>query len=379
MIYLDNAATTLIKPEQVSSAVCQAMHTIGSYGRGAHTASLDAARIVYDARCKAAALFGIPDPGRIAFTTNATHSLNIAIKGVLQAGDHVITTSLEHNSVLRPLYEMEERGCELTILPCSSNGSIDWSEAEKNIKSNTKAILCTHASNVTGMISDLKKVSEICRKFDLLFILDAAQTAGVLPINAVELGIDILCFTGHKGLMGPQGTGGIYIREGISVSPLYTGGTGYDSFSKLQPADMPAHLEAGTMNVHGIAGLLAALTFIEQTGVTEIFQKEKHLADIFYQGIRIIPGIRIYGDIHSERCAIVSINIGDVDSAIISAELEERFQILTRPGAHCAPLLHPYFGTQNQGMVRFSFGFYNSEKEVAEAVRAVGILAEDFV
>ena len=275
MIYMDNAATTMQKPQQVIDAVAAAMCSMGNAGRGAHAASLGAARTIYDAREKLACFFHAENPKQIAFTMNSTESLNIALKGVLNPGDHVITTMLEHNSVLRPLYELQEKGTELTILKSNPQGTLDYEDVEKAIKENTKAIVCTHGSNLTGNLVDVKRVGEIAKKHGFLFIVDASQTAGVFPIDVQEMGIDILCFTGHKGLLGPQGTGGIYVREGLTVRPLLCGGSGVQTYNKKHPSEMPTALEAGTLNGHGIAGLDAAVEYLMETGIDTIREREQ--------------------------------------------------------------------------------------------------------
>lgn len=381
MIYLDNAATTLQKPEQVAQSIVDAMHSMGNAGRGATSASLDASRVIYDTRVMLAKLFAVENPSRIAFTCNSTESLNLAIKGILHRGDHVVTTVLEHNSVLRPLYEMEEKGVELTILKCDDVGMISYDELELSIKENTKAIVCTHGSNLTGNVIDVKRVGKLARKHGVLFIVDASQTAGVLDIHVEEMKIDILCFTGHKGLLGPQGTGGIYVREGISLHPLKIGGSGTDSYNKKHPVEMPTAVEAGTLNGHGIAGLHGALSYIEEVGVSSIREKELELMWRFYDGVKEIEHVKIYGDLHQkreskeERCAIVTLNIGDYDSAEVSDELLVSYDISTRPGAHCAPLMHEALGTKEQGAVRFSFSHYNTVEEVDCAIKAIRELA----
>lgn len=378
MIYLDNAATTMHKPQEVIDAVTAAMSSLGNAGRGAHGASLDASRIIYGARERLSDLFGADNPKQIAFTINATESLNIAIKGVLEPGDHVITTMLEHNSVLRPLYEMEERGVELTFIKSNRQGTLDYEDFQRAVKDNTKAIICTGASNLTGNVVDLKKVGAIAAEYKVLFIVDASQPAGVFPIDVKAMNIDILCFTGHKSLLGPQGTGGIYVREGVAVKPLKSGGSGVLTYSKAHPPEMPTHLEAGTLNGHGIAGLYAALGYIGKKGIDTIRRQEQELMWQFYEGVRNIPGIRIYGDFSTkERCPIVSLNIGDYDSSEVSDELLTEYQISTRPGAHCAPLMHEALGTVEQGAVRFSFGHGNTASDVAAAIQAVRLLSEE--
>ena len=373
MIYLDNAATSYQKPEAVYQAVQEAMHHMGNSGRGAHGASLDASRQIYSARELLAELFHAGDPSRVAFTANSTESLNMAVFG---PGDHIITTMLEHNSVLRPLYLLEEAGLELTILPADQNGCICYEDIEKVIRPNTKGIICTHASNLTGNMVDIGWIGRFCRKIGLLFVVDASQTAGVFDINMEEMGIDVLCFTGHKGLLGPQGTGGICVRQGVAVRPLIVGGSGVHSYSKAHPEDMPTALEAGTLNGHGIAGLYAALRYIQETGMEQIRERELSLMRQFYDGVRTIPGVTIYGDFTGQRAPIVSLNIRDYDSGEVADELAYHYEIYTRAGAHCAPLMHRALGTEGTGAVRFSMSHFNTEAEIDEAVRAVHEIAE---
>ena len=376
MIYLDNAATSYQKPEAVYQAVQEAMHHMGNSGRGAHGASLDASRQIYSARELLAELFHAGDPSRVAFTANSTESLNMAVFGLFGPGDHVITTMLEHNSVLRPLYLLEEAGLELTILPADQNGCICYEDIEKVIRPNTKGIICTHASNLTGNMVDIGWIGRFCRKIGLLFVVDASQTAGVFDINMEEMGIDVLCFTGHKGLLGPQGTGGICVRQGVAVRPLIVGGSGVHSYSKAHPEDMPTALEAGTLNGHGIAGLYAALRYIQETGMEQIRERELSLMRQFYDGVRTIPGVTIYGDFTGQRAPIVSLNIRDYDSGEVADELAYHYEIYTRAGAHCAPLMHRALGTEGTGAVRFSMSHFNTEAEIDEAVRAVHEIAE---
>lgn len=375
MIYLDNAATSYQKPEAVYQAVQEAMHHMGNSGRGAHGASLDASRQIYSARELLAELFHAGDPSRVAFTANSTESLNMAVFGLFGPGDHVITTMLEHNSVLRPLYLLEEAGLELTILPADQKGCICYEDIEKAIRPNTKGIICTHASNLTGNMVDIGRIGRFCRKKGLLFVVDASQTAGVFDINMEEMGIDVLCFTGHKGLLGPQGTGGICVRQGVAVRPLIVGGSGVHSYSKAHPEDMPTALEAGTLNGHGIAGLYAALRYIQETGMEQIRERELSLMRQFYDGVRTIPGVTIYGDFTGQRAPIVSLNIRDYDSGEVADELAYHYEIYTRAGAHCAPLMHRALGTESTGAVRFSMSHFNTEAEIDEAVRAVHEIA----
>lgn len=378
MIYFDNAATTLQKPESVARAVLEAMTSFGNPGRGVHEPALAASRAIYDARCALARLFHGENPARIAFTANATQALNIAIKGILSPGDHVITTAMEHNSVLRPLYELEERGVELTILPADKQGRVAYEAFEAAIRSNTRAIVCTHGSNLTGNLVDMGKIGAIAKAHGLLLVVDASQTAGVVPIDVGKMNIDILCFTGHKGLLGPQGTGGLYVREGVEVRPLLTGGSGVQSHSKTHPIQMPTALEAGTLNAHGLAGLNAGVGYLLETGVDRIRQIELDLMWAFYEGVKTIPGITVYGDFsHRERCPIVSLNVRDYDSSQVSDALFSQYGIATRPGAHCAPLMHEALGTHQRGAVRFSFSHFSTMEEIEFAVSALRELARE--
>ena len=378
MIYFDNAATTMQKPPCVVQAVTEAMCSLGNSGRGVHSGALNASRVIYDTRVALAQLFGAESPERIAFTANSTQALNIAIKGSLNPGDHVITTALEHNSVLRPLFELEDRGVELTILPADPMGNVRYEDFEKEIRSNTKAIVTTHGSNLTGNLLDIGRIGSIAKKHGLVYIVDASQTAGVFPIDVQKMRIDILCFTGHKGLLGPQGTGGIYVREGVEVRPLLSGGSGVQTYLRAHPPQMPTALEAGTLNGHGIAGLGAAVRYLRETGLDTIRAKEQERMMDFYEAVREIPGITVYGDFtDSNRCAIVALNIRDYDSGEVSDVLSEQYGIATRPGAHCAPLMHQALGTVEQGAVRFSFSHYNTKEEITIAVSALRELAQE--
>ena len=378
MIYLDNAATTMQKPQEVVDAVAAVMCSMGNAGRGAHAASLGASRTVYQTRERLAAFFNAENPKQIVFTSNSTESLNIALKGVLEPGDHVITTMLEHNSVLRPLYELEEKGVELTIIKSNLQGTIDYEDFEREIKDNTKLIVCTHGSNLTGNLVDVKRVGEIAKKHGLLFAVDASQTAGVFPIDVQDMQIDLLCFTGHKGLLGPQGTGGLYVREGVTVKPLKVGGSGVQTYNKKHPVEMPTALEAGTLNGHGIAGLDAAIGYLEKEGIDHIRAREQELMWKFYNGVKDIPEVKIYGDFSGgERCAIVTLNIGDYDSSEVSDELLMTYGISTRAGGHCAPLMHEALGTVDQGAVRFSFSHYNTDEDIETSIRAIKELATE--
>ena len=375
MIYLDNAATTMRKPDGVIPAVVKAMESMGNSSRGTHEGALDAARSVYRTRVKLGRMFGCPEE-RVIFTCNSTEALNIAISGTIDKGDHVITTDLEHNSVLRPLYRLEaEKGVELSFVPADKLGNVDYTDFERLMRPNTRAIVCTHASNLTGNHVDIQRVGEIAHRHGALLIVDASQTAGAFPINIKEMGIDVLCFTGHKSLMGPQGTGGLCVGEGVEIRPFKVGGSGVQSYSKTQPEEYPTRLEAGTLNGHGIAGLGAALDFIEQVGMDSIYQKEHQLMTSFYEGVKDIEGVTVYGDFSRMRSPVVALNIKDYDSSAVSDELSEYYGIATRPGAHCAPRMHMALGTKEQGAVRFSFGCFNTQDEVDAAIYAVREIA----
>ena len=377
MIYLDNAATTLHKPPEVIEAVVQAMGSLGNSARGTSSGSLKAARTVYEARVKIAELFGCAKAGNVIFTCNSTEALNIAINGSLAPNDHIISTDLEHNSVLRPLYRLEaEQHVALSFVPADAGGNIAYDDFEAMIRPDTRAIVCTHASNLTGNMLDVGRIGRIAHRHRLLFIVDASQTAGCIPVDMQEQDIDILCFTGHKGLMGPQGTGGMCIREGIEIKPLKVGGTGVQSYNKYQPQEYPTRLEAGTMNNHGIAGLSAAVDFIKRTGINTISVKETALMRRFYEQVKKIKGVDVYGDFSvSQRAAIVALNIRDYDSGSVSDELSQAYDIATRPGAHCAPRMHQALGTSERGAVRFSFSWFNTEEEIDEAIRAIEEIA----
>ena len=378
MIYLDNAATTLHKPPQVVKAVADALQSMGNSARGTHAGSMAASHTVYDTRVKLAKLFGCPRADRVAFTANVTEALNIAVNGLIGRGDHVITTDCEHNSVLRPLYRLaDEQGVEVSFVPADRQGNLDYDAFERLMRPHTRAIVCTHASNLTGNLTDLARVSAVAKAHDVLLIVDAAQTAGAYPIDMTALGIDVLCFTGHKGLMGPQGTGGLCVREGLTLRHWKVGGSGVQSYSRTHPTQMPTCLEAGTLNGHGIAGLSAALDFIAEVGVDAIHDRETALMRRFYEGVKDVPGITVYGDFSCERMAIVTLNIGDYESGAVSDALSEEYGIATRPGAHCAPRMHQALGTEQQGAVRFSFSWFNTEQEIDAAIQAVRELAAE--
>ena len=377
MIYFDNAATTLHKPPEVIEAVVHAMTTAGNASRGTHTGSLAASRTVYETRKKIADFFHCSRADHVIFTSNSTEALNIAICGTLGKGDHIISTDLEHNSVLRPLYHLEEQGASLTFLSANKKGCIDYDDFKRSIKPNTKAIVCTHASNLTGNVLDIERIGRIAKAHNLLFIVDASQSAGCIEINMETMNIDILCFTGHKGLLGPQGTGGLCIHESVEIRPFKHGGSGIHSYEKGQPQAYPARLEAGTLNSHGIAGLCAAINYINTITIPVIAKKEQELLWHFYKGICNIPEIHIYGDFDTkERAAILSLNIEGYDSGTVSDVLSQEYDIATRPGAHCAPRMHQALGTTETGAVRFSFSSFNTMEEVETAIQALKELVE---
>jgi cysteine desulfurase family protein len=378
VIYLDNAATTLYKPPQVAQAVMAALVSFGNSGRGTHTESLTAARTIYDTREKLAALFGCPRADHICFTANSTEALNIAIAGLFSPNDHIISTDLEHNSVLRPLYRLREQGAAVDFVPADTQGCIDYDAFARLLRPSTRGIVCTHASNLTGNALDIGRIGAFAHARGLVLIVDASQTAGTLPIDMTRQNIDVLCFTGHKSLLGPQGTGGLAVREGVEIRPWKVGGTGVQSFSETQPEAYPTRLEAGTLNGHGIAGLHAALDFLQATGVAAIHAHEIALMRRFYDAVRSLPNVTVYGDFSTDlRAPVVSLNIGAMDSAEVSDALSERWQIATRPGAHCAPRLHRALGTAEQGAVRFSWSWYNTAEETDAAIDAVRQLAKE--
>lgn len=378
MIYFDQAATSLPKPEPVARACYEAVLHGGNGGRGGHAAALGSLRSGLEVRRMLAGLFGLSHPERVCFTGNATDSLNIALGGLLSPGDHVITTVMEHNSVLRPLYRLGTRGVDDTVLPADGQGRVVWDRLESAMRPNTRALVCCHGSNVTGNLNDLAALGRFCRSHGIIFVVDAAQTAGLYPIHMEEMGIGLLCVTGHKSLMGPQGIGALLVGDGIELRPFRVGGSGVQSASPTQPAEYPTRLEAGTLNGPGIAGLGAALEWLLERDPAALRRREEALARRFYLGVRELPGVAVYGDWSGgERCPIVSLNLGDWDSALVSDELEERFGIATRPGLHCAPLAHEALGTVRQGAVRFSFSHFNTEEEIDRGIAALRTLATE--
>lgn len=372
MLYFDNAATSIKKPQVMLDAVMHALTNFGNSGRGTNDASMSAAKTIMRARMAINQLLKGVSSSRIAFTHNATESLNLAIKGLIKPGDHVITSVMEHNSVLRPLYELEEQGVTLTILPMGESGVIEPKSVINALRENTRAIVLTHASNVTGNVNPIKEISQAIQSQDLVFIVDAAQTMGAIPIDVQDMGIDVLCFTGHKSLMGPQGTGGLYVKPGLLPDPLKTGGTGVDTYNKHHYPEMPTALEAGTLNSHGIAGLYASVKYIQDRGVENIMLEERQKADYFYQHLSQIPGLIFYGNYQQvPKCPIISLNIEGQNSAETSDLLLNEAGIVTRSGGHCAPLMHQSFSTQELGMVRFSLSFDTSYADIDQVVETI--------
>lgn len=373
MIYLDNAATTWPKPEAVYQAVSECLQGIaGSPGRGSHGKALTASYILYEAREELAELFNIDNPNNIAFALNATDAINMALVGLVKPGDRVVTTSMEHNAVARTLRYLETRGAQLCIIACDAAGRMDVGALEQALKDGARTIAVTHASNVTGTLMPLLEVGELAVKYDAVLMVDAAQTAGVEQIDVQKMRIDMLAFSGHKGLLGPQGTGGLYLREGIEVLPLRYGGTGSRSESDVQPDFMPDRLESGTPNTPGLAGVAAGVRFIKSVGQANIRQKEKQLAGQLLAGLKAINGVKTYGPKDmKERTAVVSFTIDGQDSGAVAHRLDKEFGIACRAGLHCAPWAHQTIGTLATGTVRFSPGYFNTSEEIIEAIQAV--------
>lgn len=372
MIYFDNASTTKNKPKEVIDAVLFALKNFGNSSRGAYDESLNADRVIYETRRKLAKMFSVGNARQVVFTKNSTESLNIAINGIVDENDHIITSFTEHNSVLRPINYMKKKGVKVDYIDVDKFGVLNVFNIEKLIKENTKAIILNHASNVTGNIVDLKIVGEVCKKYNLIFIVDASQTAGAFKIDMQDMNIDVLCFTGHKSMYAPQGVGVLCVKEHVYIKPFVVGGTGMNSYDEFQPDKMPTRLEAGTLNSHSIAGLNASIDYILKNKMENLTKKSLELSRYFYDNIKLIDGVKIYGDFSSEyRAPIVSINLKDMDSSEVSSILSEKYNISTRPGVHCAPLIHKALGTVNQGMVRFSFSHTNTYEQVDRAINAI--------
>lgn len=381
-IYLDNAATSFPKPASVPAAMTDFMTNVGAnIGRGSYESAYDAGMLVYDVRDRLCRLFGGPDPSQVVFTMNVTMSLNMLIKGLLRPGDHVLVSSMEHNAVMRPLVQLEKEGISFTRLPCLPDGSLPVTEGApelgKYLRENTRAVIMTHASNVCGTVLPAREIGAFCKKNGLVFILDTAQTAGVLPVDMKEMNIDALAFTGHKGLLGPQGIGGFLLRKGLAdrIRPLIAGGTGSISHTEIMPDFMPDRFESGTLNLPGIAGLGAGLRFVEENGLTAICDHELMLTGLFLEGLLPLEEaerIRILGkkDL-AGRTGVVSLQPTELDPAEAAYRLDAEFGIQTRVGLHCAPSAHKTLGTFPAGTIRFSFGFFNTPEDVETALAAL--------
>lgn len=373
MIYFDSAATSLKRPNCVIDAVVFALQHFGNPSRGHSKPCLNADRAIYQCRKALSSFFVSDDIKRVSFTKNATEALNIALCSILHEGDHVISSLSEHNSVLRPLYKLQkEKNISIDFLPLDEKGNVLIEEAYALKKSSTRLIVINHASNVTGNVVDLFRLSQIAKDLGALLLADVSQSAGHIAIDMKNMGIDVLCFTGHKALLGPQGTGGIVFQSNVDMKGLLVGGSGVHSFDKTHPDRYPLSLEAGTQNSHAINGLLAGLNYIAERGLSSIHEDEMALADHFYRGALTIDGIRCWGDFSlKNRCPVVSLSLFDESSSSLSLVLSEEFDIATRPGAHCAPLLHTHFGTKENGLLRFSFSPFNTMDEVNFALDAL--------
>ena len=380
MIYFDNAATTWPKPACVVQAVVDYMEKVGANsGRSGHRLSVEAGRIVYDTRAALAQLFSVADPLRIILTANVTEALNLVLMGYLNPGDHVVTSSVEHNAVMRPLRYLESVGVELTAVPCPPTGALDPSDVEQAIRPNTALIVINHASNVVGTILPVAEVGTLARRHGILCLVDAAQTAGVLPLDMTSMNIDLLAFTGHKALFGPQGTGGLCLGERVDVDrlrPLKRGGTGSHSEFEEQPDFLPDKYEAGTLNAPGIAGLGAGVRFVLEQGVEMIRSHEEMLTARLLGGLQAIPGVEVYGTLDvRQQTATVSFNVAGLEPSEVALRLDEEYDIMCRAGLHCAPAAHRTIGTFPRGTVRFGLSYFNTVAQVDEALAAVGRIA----
>lgn len=382
MIYFDNAATSWPKPPTVRAALDDYFGDAGGNpGRSGHRMSIAAARVVENAREALAELFHVIDPGHLVFTQNATHALNLALYGLLRPGDHVVTTSVEHNSVMRPLRHLEALGVELTVVACTPEGMLDLDSLRRALRPGTRLLVTTHGSNVVGTLIPVEAVAALARERDILYLVDASQTAGAIPIDVQEMGLDLLAFSGHKGLLGPTGTGGLYIRKGIVLAPLMRGGTGSDSAHQTQPEFLPDAYESGTLNVAGIAGLAAGVRFLLEIGVEAVQTHERTLVAQFLVRASEIPGITFYGPMDATlQCGVVSFNVAGMMPSEVGLILDQSFGIMARTGLHCAPSAHHTLGTFPAGTVRFGFGWFNTAAEVdvaVEALREMALWAEN--
>jgi len=373
MIYFDNASTTMQKPPEVSQAIVEAIKNFGNPGRSFHKPSMEAARTILNTRKEIAQLVKLENPLNVAFTSGATESLNLVLDSLVTPEDHVITSVLEHNSVLRPLYKT---GCELSFIPADSHGRLNTDHLDSLIKGNTRFLICTHGSNLTGAVTDIEAMRSFCREKGLIFILDVSQTLG--SVETLAEMADILCFTGHKMLFGPQGTGGIIVNRQPGFKLVKTGGSGSRSFDAQQSLEMPEIFEAGTPNTHGLAGLCQGTAFINRTGIAALEARKDRLLQEFLSAVSEIPVIRLYSagtSCPGPQLPIIALNIGAMPADELALQLWEKWQIATRAGSHCAPLAHKHFKTEAQGMVRFSFSTFNTSEEIALAVQALNEIA----
>lgn len=377
-VYLDNAATTFPKPESVYQAVDHYLrHCGGSPGRGSHRKAREGDAVVLETRNALAGLLHVKDASRVIFTCNSTESLNLVIRGVLRANDHVIITDLEHNAVVRPLWKLRESlGIRVSTVESDREGFVDPQRVAREVTDQTRLVCCVHANNVLGTIQPVAEIGRIAREHGSLFLVDASQSAGALPIDVDAMNVDLLAFTGHKGLLGPPGTGGLFVREGVSVEPLKTGGTGVSSETLEPPDVMPDGYEAGTCNAPGLAALKAAVTFIQQIGVEQIRAHEVALNGRFMELVRMIPGVRLYGPLDARRkVGITLLNLDPLDPADVGRILDRRYSVMVRAGLHCSALSHRKLGTEGRGAVRFSFGYFTTVSEVDRAVEALREIA----
>lgn len=372
MIYLDNAATSFPKPSEVYDQVLNCMKNYcANPGRGSHDMSVKSALKIMEAREEICELFNIPSPLNLIFTSNATEALNISIKGALKRGDHVISTVIEHNSVLRPLHSLFEDGVEVTLVGVDKSGYINFNDIKKEIKKNTKMIIINHTSNVLGTIQDIKSIGRLSKENGIIFMVDASQSAGVIPIDVENDHIDLLAFPGHKGLFGPQGTGGLFIRDGIKLRNFKEGGTGSNSHFMVQPDFVPDQFESGTLNTPGIAGLCEGVKFIKRIGLDNIRKYEEELLWYLLEEIKKLSYVKIYGsDSEKQRSAVISLNVDGIDASIVGEQLNER-GIAVRTGYHCAPLIHDVIGTEYAGTVRVSPGYFNTFEDIEKLVEAI--------
>ncbi len=376
--YFDNAATSWPKPKRVLRGMKHYFTSVGGNpGRSGHRLSVEAGRVVLDAREEAAALFGLSDPSSIVFTKNATEAINTVLYGLFKSGDGVVTTTMEHNSVLRPLMDLKEKGIVVTIVPADEKGILDPGVLMNAVDDRTKLVVCTHASNVTGGINDIERIGLLCRARGVFFMVDAAQTAGVLPLDISRLQVDFLAASGHKGLLGPQGTGLLYLRDPGSLRPLTRGGTGSLSDREYQPDFMPDKFESGTVNVIGMAGLAEGIRYVRTRGTTNIHNHEKKLLSVFLEEVSSNGRIDLYGPLDPGiHTGVLSINIRRLSPSKVGELLDAQFGVLTRIGLHCAPGAHKTLGTFPDGTVRFSWGPFTREKDVMYAAHALKKIAE---